>query len=428
MPRLSFKSINAALAAIISIVLLIGVSILVIYVGKSSYNIVNDTSIDGMKIINRGLISNVNDLIDANMSMIKVPAQSGQARMAVEGNSAEMDTLIKALVKEYKGINSIFVLNSQGIAVSGASASGESFIGNNYGDRAYFKPIMQGKDVIDPNIIVAKTTKKEILVIGTPVLGENGKPIGALCVTINWLEYIKNHILNITFADHGYAFIVDANGRFIAHPNAETHMTDASTFDFVPKALKMKHGSFEYEFKGRNKVLVFNTVERTGWLICTSAFEDDLASDAIVQRNILIAMACGILVVLLGSIIFMVRRVVTNPLKNIMDYSAQIAHGDFKAELTGNFSFELAELAGNFKETTAVLKNRLGFADGVLQGITFPTLVADTDVNITYINEAMLKLVGASGKKTDYKGMAAEKFSTAMPTNAPSATDVSLRV
>ena len=372
MPRLTFKSVNAALAAIISIVLLIGVSILVIYVGKSSYNIVNTTSIDGMKIINSGLIANVNDLIDANMSMIKVPAQSGQARRAVEGDSAEMDSQIKALVKEYKGINSIFVLNSQGIAVSGASSQGENFIGNNYGDRAYFKPIMQGKDVVDPNIIVAKTTKKEILVIGTPVLGENGKPIGALCVTINWLEYIKKHILNITFAEHGYAFIIDANGRFIAHPNSDLHMADASKADFTNKALKMKQGSFDYEFLGRNKVLVFNTIERTGWLVCTSAFEDDLARDAVVQRNILIAVACGILVVLLGSIIFMVRRVVTNPLKRIMDYSAQIAHGDFKAELTGNFSFELAELAGNFKETTAVLKNRLGFADGVLQGITFP--------------------------------------------------------
>ena len=81
MPRLSFKSVNSALAAIISIVLLTGVSILVIYVGKSSYNIVNETSVDGMKIINRGLIANVNDLIDANMSMVKVPAQSGQAKL-----------------------------------------------------------------------------------------------------------------------------------------------------------------------------------------------------------------------------------------------------------------------------------------------------------------------------------------------------------
>ncbi|MFT3959035.1 MAG: hypothetical protein QM665_08120, partial [Desulfovibrio sp.] len=146
MPRLSCKSVNTVIAAIISIVLLVGVSTLVIYVGKSSYNIVNDTSVEGMKIINNGLIANVNDLIDANMSMLKVPAQSGQAQKAIQGNSADMDTLIKALIKEYKGINSIFVLNSQGIAVSGASSQGESFIGNNYGDRSYFKIAMQGKD------------------------------------------------------------------------------------------------------------------------------------------------------------------------------------------------------------------------------------------------------------------------------------------
>ena len=117
MPRLSFKSVNSALAAIISIVLLVGVSILVIYVGKSSYNIINETSIDGMKLINSGLIDNVNDLIDANMSMIKVPAQSGQAKKALEGDSADMDALIKALIKEYRGVNSIFVLDSQGKAV-----------------------------------------------------------------------------------------------------------------------------------------------------------------------------------------------------------------------------------------------------------------------------------------------------------------------
>ena len=410
MPRLSFKSINTVIAALISIILLIGVSIFVVYVGESSYNIVNRTSVDGMKLINNGLISNVNDLIDANMSMIKVPAQSGQAKKAIEGDSADMDALIKALIKEYNGINSIYVLNSQGTAVSGASSKGESFIGNNYGDRGYFKTAMQGKDAIDPNIIVAKTTKKEVLAIATPVLNDNRKPIGAVCVTINWREYIKSHVLNIAVTGNGYAFIIDANGRFIAHPNEDVHMADGSKMDFVPKALKMKNGSFDYDFKGKSKVLVFNTIEKTGWLVCTSSYTEELAKDAVEQRNVLIAVAFGIFVVLLGSIVFMVRRIITAPLKNIMDYSAQIAHGDFKAALTGDYSFELAELAGNFKETTAVLKNRLGFADGVLQGITFPTLVADTDVHITYVNDAMIKLVGKTGKLKDYVGMTAAEF------------------
>lgn len=410
MPRLSFKSVNTVIAAIISVILLIGVSALVIYVGKSSFNIVSETSVDGMKIINNSLISNVNDLIEANISMLKVPAQSGEAKKAIEGDRADMDDMIKALIKEYKAINSIFVVNANGIAVSGASEKGESFIGNDYSSRSYFKIAMQGKDAIDPNIIISKTTNKEVVALATPVMGDNGKPIGAVCVTINWRDYIDSHILNISVADNGYAFVLDAKGRFIAHPNPKVHMSDASTLDFVIKAIKMKDGFFDYKFEGRDKVIVFSTVERTGWLICTSAYTEDLAKAALEQRNILIALGLGIFVVLLGSIIIMVRKVVTTPLRNVMNYSAQIAHGDFKAQLVGQFNFELAELAGNFKETTAVLKNRLGFADGILQGITFPTLVVDTNACITYVNGTMIDLVGKKGQPKDYLGMPAAEF------------------
>ena len=410
MPRLSFKSVNTVIAAIISFILLIGVSILVIYVGKSSFKIVSETSFEGMKLINYSLISNTNDMIDANIRVIKAPALSGEAKKAIDGDHATMDSLIKALIKEYKGINSIFVVDANGIVVSGASDKGESYIGNNYSNRDYFKIAMQGKDAVDPNIIVSKTTNKEIIAFATPVLGDNGKPIGAVCVTTNWRDYIDSHILNIRVGDNGYAFVLDASGRFIAHPNAKVHMSDGSALDFVPKAIKMKHGFFEYKFEGRDKFIAIGTVEKTGWVICTSAYTEDLAKAALEQRNILIALGFGIFIVLLGSIVFMVRKVITTPLQNVMDYSAQIAHGDFKAQLVGQFNFELAELASNFKETTAVLKNRLGFADGILQGITFPTFVADANVLITYVNDAMISLVGKTGHPKDYLGMPAAEF------------------
>ena len=71
-----------------------------------------------------------------------------------------------------------------------------------------------------------------------------------MCVTINWREYIKSHVLNIAVTGNGYAFIIDANGRFIAHPNEDVHMADGSKMDFVPKALKMKNGSFDSLLSG----------------------------------------------------------------------------------------------------------------------------------------------------------------------------------
>ena len=70
----------------------------------------------------------------------------------------------------------------------------------------------------------------------------------------------------------------------------------------------------------------------------------------------------------------------------------------------------MGELASNFQETTAVLKNRLGFADGVLQGLTFPTLVVNNDSRIVFSNESMVKLIGLPGHPSDYKGMDAAEF------------------
>ena len=410
MPRFTFKSVNTAIAFMLGIILLVGVSVLVTYVGKSSYQIVNETSIDGMKIINKNLLSSIDDMIDSNLSMIKIPAHSGQAEKALAGEAQIMDNHILSLLKQYKGFNSIFLLNKDGVAVSGFNSDGSSFAGNKYADRVYFKTAMQGKDAVDPNIVASKTAGKQVFVIATPVFDKSGKVIGVMAVSIDWLHYVNNHVVNFTVGDNGYAFILDANGRFIAHPRKELSLTDASGQDFVKLALKQKNGVCEYAFEGKDKVVVFNTVEKTGWVVCVSAFGSDLAASAIQQRNTLILCAAGIFIILLGSIVFMIRRVIINPVRRIMNYSAQVAHGDFKAKLDGTFRYELNELASNFQETTAVLKNRLGFADGVLAGLTFPVIVTDTDVNLIFTNEAMLKLTGLPGQPKDYIGMNAAEF------------------
>ena len=71
MARFSIKSLNTVIALILSVILLAGVSILVVYVGKSSYSIVSATSMQGMRIIDKSLIENINDLIDSNLSMVR---------------------------------------------------------------------------------------------------------------------------------------------------------------------------------------------------------------------------------------------------------------------------------------------------------------------------------------------------------------------
>jgi len=115
-------------------------------------------------------------------------------------------------------------------------------------------------------------------------------------------------------------------------------------------------------------------------------------------------------VILLGAIVLLLRRQVVAPLNALKAYSAEIARGNFKAQLQGRFRFEMQDLSDNVLAMTGELKNKLGFADGVLKGVTFPTLVTDTDVKVIYTNQAMLDMLGLPGTPGQYVGEIGAQF------------------
>lgn len=405
----AIKSVNSIITIIIGSILIAGISILVIYINISSYNIVKNISINSIEVTNKKLLSSVEDMIDSNFNMIKIPAQSGQAQHTIEVDPHFMDSHILSLLKQYNGLNSIFILNSNGTVVAGFNSDGSKLSGN-YSDKKYFKDVMDGKDAIGSNVTRSKIPGKQVFIIASPVFGNSKKIIGTIAVSVDWLYYVNNHVLNFTVGDNGYSFILDSNGRFIAHPNKDLSLTNAKSNKFVQDILKKKNGVINYTFDGKKKIVIFNTIERTGWTICISASVSDLTEKATQQRNILISGASGIFIILLGSIMLMTRKIIINPVRNIMNYSDKVANGDFKSKLEGEFRYELLDLAKNFQKTTDALKNRLGFADGVLKGLTFPVIVTDTNVKLIYTNNAMLRLLGIPGSANDYIGVDAAEF------------------
>ena len=406
----SVRSINTVTALIVSALLLIGVAGLVAYVSTSSYNIIFNLSGGSMETIDKNVVTSINDMIDSNLSLIKVPTLNPDVRKAVRGEDNSADDYIKSLFSVYKGLNSIYIFDLKGVSVAGFTKNGDRLRGVSYIDRAYVKETLSGKESIQAELVQAKTTGGMVFVMAVPVLDENGKVIGGAAVTIDWSAFVQQHILPVKFGENGYAFVLDAKGRVIAHPDKDILLKDMSGLEFVKDSQAKKEGMSRYVYKGKEKVQAFSQVKRTGWTVYIGADEQDLTAAAISQRNILIVSGSVTFLVLLSIIVVILRRLVITPLRNIMEYSAKIAGGDFKAVLQGRFRYELAELAQNFQETTAVLKNRLGFADGVLQGITFPVVITDTDTKVVYTNEAMLKMIGLPGVPADYAGQTAAQF------------------
>ncbi|MFW5731550.1 MAG: PAS domain-containing protein, partial [Desulfonatronovibrionaceae bacterium] len=101
----------------------------------------------------------------------------------------------------------------------------------------------------------------------------------------------------------------------------------------------------------------------------------------------------GILV-LVFCVYFFMRRQIFNPIIKIDQAAQKVARGDFSADFSIGRKDQLASLAEHLGIMVRNLKKELGFSKGMLNTMTTPCLVCDTQARITFVNSAALELLG----------------------------------
>ncbi|UZP65997.1 methyl-accepting chemotaxis protein [Desulfovibrio mangrovi] len=123
-----------------------------------------------------------------------------------------------------------------------------------------------------------------------------------------------------------------------------------------------------------------------------------------------LAISFGGLLTLIGAVVFFIRRSVVRPLLHIAHGSEEVSKGNLNADLVVDSQDELGSLSRNLGDMVAKLKTELGFSKGILDGMTTPALVVDNDGRISFTNPALLKLVGRTGKPSDFIGQLVGEF------------------
>ncbi|SDN65588.1 methyl-accepting chemotaxis protein [Desulfonauticus submarinus] len=124
-----------------------------------------------------------------------------------------------------------------------------------------------------------------------------------------------------------------------------------------------------------------------------------------------IALACsGALILLVVIVNLFLRKNVLQPIKEIAQASSAIAKGNYSQEFITSRKDELGDLARNLEHMVDTLKRELGFSKGVLQSLTAPFLVCDTEQKVSYTNKAMLDFLGLEGEPKDYIGQYVGEF------------------
>lgn len=398
--------IALVLAGSIAVVLVVSVS----FVSRSSYNTVLQNQMQVMEELVKQITLNTQRYI----TNIEELAQSLAIQNTIEdsllskSNTAAVETRLKELLSLYNNYWAIFIFDTQGKVIAGFNANGVSLAGEDRSSRDYVKEILAGKDVyISKSIFEAKSSEEDMLVMGASaaVKDKSGKTIGGVAAFPNWKEFTDQTLDPIRIGENGYGFIIDQKGVMLAHAvDKKLVMQDLHKIDFIQMAIKGKKGSQPYVWEGRDKRMSYASVPATGWIVCMTAYEDDLAAAAIKQSNFLIVGGIIIGLLLIGGLMLILRKVVISPVNRILAFSTSVAGGDFSAKLEGTYHLEFAILAEKIQHMVDELKEKLSFSQGVLEGIVLPCLVVDKNNRVTYVNQSLLDILERPGTPNDFLG------------------------
>jgi len=407
------KNLGTVLIASVALAVILAVAGIVTYVSDSTYHLALEQEKQAMTQMTTTSLAALEMYMANVQSMATTLSARRTVREALDGDLSRVDDELRLYLTEARNLWGVIVFDRTGMIVAGRSASGEDLAGKNRADRDYVRAILSGQDLYVPRELLqmeSAGSKALVFPVAKAVRSVQGQVLGGVCLLPLWEEFTKAFIDPPRFGERGYGFMLDSKSRLIAHAMDKSLILQRNDHDFVRKALEMRQGDFFYNWDGQEKYLVVATDPATGWVVCMSAYVAELTATATRQRNVLLGIGAGAVLVLVLVIAMIVSRLLVRPLRRIEAFTASIAAGDFRAELGTGFRFEMKSLAENIRAMVAELKQKLGFAQGVLDGFVLPCAVFDRDNRATFINADMMRALDKDGDPKAHLGQTSGRF------------------
>lgn len=229
------------------------------------------------------------------------------------------------------------------------SSQGKS---GNIKERGYFSPVMKGETVVSEPVI-SKSTGLPIIVIAAPIKNDIGQVVGLIGGTVE-LSKITDIVNSEEFGETGYAYMIDKEGVFIAHPETDKILTfntledgSDSLKELSEKMLSGQSDQSTYEFEDIKKIAEYAPMKSTGWPIAVTTNYDEIMKGVFRLRNSMVIISL-IIVLSIGAILFIIIGKTIKPILNMAKVTKEVAIGDLTVRVDEKNKDEIGILAQNF--------------------------------------------------------------------------------
>ena len=265
------------------------------------------------------------------------------------------------------------------------NANGIAYGGVDYGDTDYF---LKCRETLRPVISdLIYDGNQTIFLLEVPIL-KNGRFDGIVYGGVN-AEFLNDIVKGLTVGEEGQAYILDAKGNVIGHPNSSYVMdgvnfikqaeTDPSLEQVAAVHRSMiagETGVSSYRFDGDNKCFGYTPVGgEQGWSVGVEISHREFK--VFLDMSLIITFVVVLLMLLVSSVITLrLARMISVPVLEIQTATNKLSEGILNAEVTYHSRDELGLLADNVRTAFADLNS---YISDLSRGLS---AVADNDLTI----------------------------------------------
>jgi methyl-accepting chemotaxis protein len=200
-----------------------------------------------------------------------------------------------------------------------------------YGDRAYFKQVMDGKG-LGRELVIGKTSGKPALILAGPITGTSNEPLGVIAMAMD-LGDLSKTVTDTRIGDTGYAILLDERNKVIAHGRPEKRSGVLQDLGNHPalQMLDASQGPTVFEEEGR-KIVAYRRKLGQGWsLIVQQDYDEAFAPLRQVERNAFVLMVVTVVLVLVVA--SWLGHRLAGPIRRLTTVADNISRGEISGKI-----------------------------------------------------------------------------------------------
>ena len=273
--------------------------------------------------------------------------------------NVELTELVRELGDHFTSF-SLFDLNGKLV-----TSTLENTMESNIANRGLWNRLIESgyEYSIADEIEISPVNNEYVITLLSGVVDYSGKPAGVLAAELKWDNFAKKYFSEITIGETGNIYVVDEDGKRVAHKDVQKINTvSEGSRNALAAASTERKGTLHYEDEGK-KIMAFSRLDNIDWIMCVTMLDSEFYSD----RNTLIKITIILSILLLIITSFIVVRYVNVHISRVLTKLAndlnRLGNGDLTVSAPTKFlsskykNHEFGIIANGFNNTIKKLKH-----------------------------------------------------------------------